>query len=172
MLPAAIERIGVGSPVPTMAVNRLVDILNAVLIDGLPPKRLVTASIPLMSQHPGSPSEPTPSANIMTLAALTLHHAPIVPAMITFRAYAGCLRSGDCHSILTTTPAGKRQALGARLRTARTHDARLVQRRCEADTVAGKTPQEIKLAIDGGHFTVLFDDTGAFIKQSFTSVTP
>lgn len=38
--------------------------------------------------------------------------------------------------------------------------------------VAGKTPQEIEQAIDGGHFTVLFDDTGAFIKQSFTSDKP
>jgi hypothetical protein len=36
--------------------RQMVDILNAVLIDGLLPKRLVTVSIPLMSQHPGSTS--------------------------------------------------------------------------------------------------------------------
>ncbi len=38
--------------------------------------------------------------------------------------------------------------------------------------VAGKTQQEIEQAIDGGRFTVLFDDTGAFVKQSFASDTP
>ena len=38
--------------------------------------------------------------------------------------------------------------------------------------VAGKTQQEIEQAIDGGCFTVLFDDNGAFIKQSFASESP
>lgn len=33
---------------------------------------------------------------------------------------------------------------------------------------AGKTEQEIEQAIDDGLFTVLFDDSGGFIKQSFT----
>ena len=34
--------------------------------------------------------------------------------------------------------------------------------------VAGKTQQEIEQAIDGGRFSVLVDETGTFIKQSFT----
>ena len=32
----------------------------------------------------------------------------------------------------------------------------------------GKTPQEIEQLIDDGRFTVLFDENGTFIKQSFT----
>lgn len=38
--------------------------------------------------------------------------------------------------------------------------------------VSGKTQQEIEQAIDGGRFTVLFDDKGAFINQSFTPDPP
>lgn len=34
--------------------------------------------------------------------------------------------------------------------------------------VAGKTQQEIEQAIDGGRFRLLVDETGTFIKQSFT----
>ena len=38
--------------------------------------------------------------------------------------------------------------------------------------VAGKTQQEIEQAIDGGRFSVLVDETGTFIKQSFTPDSP
>ena len=37
--------------------------------------------------------------------------------------------------------------------------------------VTGKTQQEIEQAIDDGRFTVLFDDNGTFIKQSFTQAS-
>jgi hypothetical protein len=38
--------------------------------------------------------------------------------------------------------------------------------------VAGKTQQEIEQAVDGGRFSVLVDETGTFIKQSFTPDSP
>ncbi|MET4754497.1 hypothetical protein [Bradyrhizobium sp. RT11b] len=34
-----------------------------------------------------------------------------------------------------------------------------------------KTQQQIEQAIDDGLFTFLFDDTGKFIKQSFTALS-
>jgi hypothetical protein len=36
----------------------------------------------------------------------------------------------------------------------------------------GKTAEEIEEAIDAGRFTVLFDDNGKFIKDSFTTAAP
>src|ERR1700754_3429496 len=85
ILPAAIERIGRRLASTDDGNRQMVDILNAVLTDGLPAVEAACAEalghgvhsadvvLNILARH----REPAPPANIMTPAALTLRHAPI-----------------------------------------------------------------------------------------------
>ena len=85
VLPAAIERIGRRLASTDDGNRQMVDILNAVLTDGLPAVEAACAEalghgvhsadvvLNILARH----RDPAPPANIMTPAALTLRHAPI-----------------------------------------------------------------------------------------------
>src|ERR1700750_427235 len=85
VLPAAIERVRRKLTTADDGNRQMVDILNAVLTDGLPAVEAACAEalghrvhsadvvLNILARH----REPAPPANIMTPAALTLRHAPI-----------------------------------------------------------------------------------------------
>ena len=85
VLPAAIERIRRKFASTDDGNRQMVDILNAVLTDGLPAVEAACAEALSHSVHSADvvlnilarQREPAPPANIMTPAALTLRHAPI-----------------------------------------------------------------------------------------------
>ena len=85
VLPAAIERIRRKLASTDDGNRQMVDILNAVLTDGLPAVEAACAEALSHSVHSADvvlnilarQREPAPPANIMTPAALTLRHAPI-----------------------------------------------------------------------------------------------
>ncbi|MET4841226.1 DNA replication protein DnaC/transposase [Bradyrhizobium japonicum] len=85
VLPAAIERIRRKLASIDDGNRQMVDILNAVLTDGLPAVEAACAEALSHSVHSADvvlnilarQREPAPPANIMTPAALTLRHAPI-----------------------------------------------------------------------------------------------
>jgi hypothetical protein len=85
VLPAAIERIRRRLASTDDGNRQMVDILNAVLTDGLPAVEAACAEALGHSVHSADvvlnilarQREPAPPANIMTPAALTLRHAPI-----------------------------------------------------------------------------------------------
>ena len=85
MLPAAIERIRRKLASTDDGNRQMVDILNAVLTDGLPAVEAACAEALGHGVHSADvvlnilarQREPAPRANIMTPAALTLRHAPI-----------------------------------------------------------------------------------------------
>jgi transposase len=85
VLPAAIERIRRKLAGSDDGNRQMVDILNAVLTDGLPAVEAACAEALSHSVHSADvvlnilarQREPAPPANIMTPAALTLRHAPI-----------------------------------------------------------------------------------------------
>jgi len=85
VLPAAIERIRRRLASTDDGNRQMVDILNAVLTDGLPAVEVACAEALSHSVHSADvvlnilarQREPAPPANIMTPAALTLRHAPI-----------------------------------------------------------------------------------------------
>ena len=85
VLPAAIERIRRKLASTDDGNRQMVDILNAVLTDGLSAAEAACAEALSHSVHSADvvlnilarQREPAPPANIMTPAALTLRHAPI-----------------------------------------------------------------------------------------------
>jgi hypothetical protein len=85
VLPAAIERIRRKLASTDDGNRQMVDILNAVLTDGLPAVEVACAEALSHGVHSADvvlnilarQREPAPPANIMTPAALTLRHAPI-----------------------------------------------------------------------------------------------
>jgi hypothetical protein len=85
VLPAAIERIRRRLASTDDGNHQMVDILNAVLSDGLPAVEAACAKALGHGVHSADvvlnilarQREPATPANIMTPAALTLHHAPI-----------------------------------------------------------------------------------------------
>jgi hypothetical protein len=85
VLPAAIERIRRRLAGADDGNRQMVDILNAVLTDGLPALEAARAealghgvhSADVVLNIPARQREPAPPANIMTPAALTLRQAPI-----------------------------------------------------------------------------------------------
>jgi hypothetical protein len=85
VLPAAIERIRRKLAGAEDGNRQMVDILNAVLTDGLPAVEVACAEAIAQGVHSADvvlnilarQREPAPPANIMTPAALTLRHAPI-----------------------------------------------------------------------------------------------
>jgi transposase len=85
VLPAAIERIRRKLASADDGNRQMVDILNAVLTDGLPAVEVACAEAIAQGVHSADvvlnilarQREPAPPANIMTPAALTLRHAPI-----------------------------------------------------------------------------------------------
>ena len=85
VLPAAIERIRLRLASTDDGNRQMVDILNAVLTDGLPAVEAACAEALGHGVHSADvvlnilarQREPTPPANILTPAALTLRHAPI-----------------------------------------------------------------------------------------------
>src|SRR5450432_1675799 len=85
VLPAAIERVRHKLASADDGNRQMVDILNAVLTDGLPAVEAACAEAIVHGVHSADvvlnilarQREPTPPSNIMTPAALTLRHAPI-----------------------------------------------------------------------------------------------
>jgi hypothetical protein len=85
VLPAAIERVRRKLAGTDDGNRQMVDILNAVLTDGLPAVEAACAEVVAHGVHSADvvlnilagQREPAPPANIMTPAALTLRHAPI-----------------------------------------------------------------------------------------------
>lgn len=85
VLPAAVERIRRRLTSTDDGNRQMVDILNAVLTDGLPAVEAACAEALGHGVHSADvvlnilarQREPAPPANIMTPAALTLRHAPI-----------------------------------------------------------------------------------------------
>jgi len=85
VLPAAIERVRRKLASTGDGGRQMVDILNAVLTDGLPAVEAACAEAVAHGVHSADvvlnilarQREPTPPANILTPAALILRHAPI-----------------------------------------------------------------------------------------------
>jgi hypothetical protein len=85
VLPAAIERVRRKLASADDGNRQMVDILNAVLTDGLPAVEAACAEAIAHGVHSADvvlnilarQREPAPQANILTPAALTLRHAPI-----------------------------------------------------------------------------------------------
>ncbi|MBB5046987.1 hypothetical protein HNR60_001736 [Rhodopseudomonas rhenobacensis] len=114
VLPAAMERVRRKLAGVADGNRQMVDILNAVLIDGLPAVEAACAEAIEHGVHSADvilnilarQRDPTPPANMLTPAALILRHAPI----------ADCARYDNCgepsdgtHS--TVRPDGRAQAL-------------------------------------------------------------
>ena len=100
VLPAAIERIRLRLASTDDGNRQMVDILNAVLTDGLPAVEAACAEALGHGVHSADvvlnilarQREPAPTAKIMTPAALTLRHAPIADCACRRARSAACRR--------------------------------------------------------------------------------